>query len=81
MEDSNQLMAEEMAHAMQLAQDTFVEQTIRGSPGDRSSTIRKPPKKKLPPKSVETCLDGLDELMRGNGGRLPVDCINEMRGK
>ena len=69
-------MEEERQHNVEL-QNEFVQHDIGGSTGGRTSQTRKLAPKKVPVKSVETCLDGLDELMRGNGGRLPIECTNE----
>lgn len=70
MEDCQNLLDEERDRAQN--DDRFVQHDIAGSTGGRSSVIHK-----VPVKSVETCLDGLDELMRSNGGKLPIECINE----
>ena len=70
MEDCQRLMEEERADDMEQSQQNY----IPGSTGGRSSCLGHPVPKKLPPKSVDECLDGLDALLRGHGGKLPIEC-------
>ena len=70
MEDCQRLMEEERADDMEQSQQNY----IPASTGGRSSVMGHQVPRKLPPKSVDECLDGLDALLRGYGGMLPIDC-------
>lgn len=71
LEDCEQLMAEERTRADEergrIENDSAHAEYVVSSTG---STAGRP--KKLPPKSVGDCLDGLSAILRECGGRLPV---------
>ena len=68
MEDCQALMEEERADLSEGFKDY-----IPASTGGRSSCLAQTLPKKMPPRSVDECLDGLSEIMRDNGGKLPIE--------
>ena len=76
MDDCERLMEEERAEN---EANQFEQHYIPSSTGGRSSCHAPPnSQKKMPPKAVDECLNGLNDILRKNGGMLPIECSHEL---
>ena len=80
MEDCQALMEEERT---EVAESKFTNKGFEmhephyiasSTVGRSSHAIKKP--FKMPPKSVDECLDGINSILRNCGGKLPIDFAN-----
>lgn len=77
MEDCQALMEEEREERAEsnIEKQGFEPHYIASSTGGRSSQATNKPFK-MPPKSVEECLEGISSILRNSGGKLPIDYAN-----